>query len=123
VSPLKETREKESEYWHAKALELACSFLPSECPLLNHILISYQKHHSPSHQTIQEEGQNADKLQVIRPLMGIESNKFQPIVRVLEDVKVQISPCHISPLSKKLYEYYNRSPIKKENFFSAVDQS
>ena len=88
VSPLKETREKESEYWHAKALELACSFLPSECPLLNHILISYQKHHSPSHQTIQEEGQNADKLQVIRPLMGIESNKFQPIVRVLEDVKV-----------------------------------
>jgi len=60
---------------------------------------------------------------VIRPLMGIESNKFQPIVRVLEDVKVQISPCNISPLSKKLYEYYNRSPIKKENFFSAVDQS
>jgi hypothetical protein len=31
----------ESEYWHAKSLEVACSFLPSECPLLNHVLLSY----------------------------------------------------------------------------------
>ena len=47
-SPVKRTREQESEFWHAKALEIACSFLPSECPLLNHILLSYQKHHDPS---------------------------------------------------------------------------
>jgi hypothetical protein len=45
---VKKTREEESEYWHVKALELACSFLPSECPLLNHVLLSYQKHHDPS---------------------------------------------------------------------------
>jgi len=32
---------KESEVWHAKSLELACSFLPSDCPLLNHVLLSY----------------------------------------------------------------------------------
>ena len=31
----------ESEYWHTKSLEVACSFLPSDCPLLNHILLSY----------------------------------------------------------------------------------
>mmetsp|Transcript_351 Transcript_351/g.386 ORF Transcript_351/g.386 Transcript_351/m.386 type:complete len:122 (+) Transcript_351:170-535(+) len=35
------TKTKESEYWHAKSLELACSFLPSDCPLLNHVLLSY----------------------------------------------------------------------------------
>lgn len=38
---VKEEREIESEYWHAKSLEIACTFLPSECPLLKHILLSY----------------------------------------------------------------------------------
>lgn len=37
----KKEREIESEYWHAKSLEIACTFLPSECPLLKHILLSY----------------------------------------------------------------------------------
>ena len=45
---VKKEREMESEYWHAKALEIVCSFLPSECPLLNHVLLSYQKHHDPT---------------------------------------------------------------------------
>mgnify|MGYP006967596020 CR=1 FL=1 len=45
-------RNKESEYWHAKSLEIACCFLPSDCPLLNHVLLSYQKHHAPSSVTI-----------------------------------------------------------------------
>jgi len=43
---------KESEYWHAKALEIACCFLPSECPLVNHIFSNYQKHYSPLFQSI-----------------------------------------------------------------------
>ena len=30
-------KQKESEFWHANSLEIACSFLPGECPLLNHI--------------------------------------------------------------------------------------
>jgi hypothetical protein len=45
---------KESEHWHAKSLEIACSFLPSDCPLLNHVLLSYQKHHAPSQAVIPE---------------------------------------------------------------------
>lgn len=49
------SKQKESEFWHAKSLELACSFLPSECPLLNHINLSYQKHFAPVKQTIMEE--------------------------------------------------------------------
>lgn len=40
-------KKRESEFWHAKALEIAISFLPSECPLVTHILTSYQKHHAP----------------------------------------------------------------------------
>lgn len=45
-------RKKESEYWHAKALDVAISFLPSESPLVTHILTSYQKHHAPVQQEI-----------------------------------------------------------------------
>lgn len=41
-------KQKESEFWHAKSLEVAATFLPSDCPLLNHVLLSYQKHHAPS---------------------------------------------------------------------------
>ena len=42
----------ESEKWHAKALHCSATFLPSECPLVSHIIHSYQKHHSLSNQTI-----------------------------------------------------------------------
>jgi len=37
---------KESEFYHAKALEIACCFLPTDCPLVAHVYMSYQKHHS-----------------------------------------------------------------------------
>ena len=37
----------ESEYWHGKALEISCTFLPSESPLVSHIYQSYKKHHAP----------------------------------------------------------------------------
>ena len=36
---------KDSEMWHAKALHTACTFLPEDCPLVNHIINSYKKHH------------------------------------------------------------------------------
>jgi hypothetical protein len=32
---------QQSEFWHTISLDVACSFLPSDCPLLNHILLSY----------------------------------------------------------------------------------
>jgi len=36
---------KDAEMWHAKALHTAMSFLPTECPLVQHILNSYNKHY------------------------------------------------------------------------------
>jgi hypothetical protein len=69
-------KQKESEYWHAKALEIACSFLPGECPLLNHINLSYQKHFAPVKQTINEEEAVQDELKVVKPLNGIDNPKF-----------------------------------------------
>ena len=75
----------ESEYWHGKALEISCSFLPSESPLVSHIHQSYKKHHAPVGQVITEEDETAEfgkkkgskrsdnlDLKVIRPLQGID---------------------------------------------------
>lgn len=69
-------KQKESEFWHAKSLEIACSFLPGECPLLNHINLSYQKHFAPVKTTINEDEPNTDDLIVVKPLNGIENPKF-----------------------------------------------
>ena len=68
----------ESEYWHGKALELSCTFLPSESPLCSHILSSYNKHHAPVKQTINENEADIDEnvnLKVIRPFNGIDQAK------------------------------------------------
>ena len=69
--------------WHSKSLEIAVSFLPSDCPLLNHILLSYQKHHAPSQTTIPEDKNTSDTLRVVKPLRGIEIQKFNPIIRTV----------------------------------------
>jgi hypothetical protein len=71
----------ESEFWHAKSLEIAVSFLPSDCPLLNHILLSYQKHHAPSQTVIPEDKGTLEALRVLKPVRGIEIQKFNPIIR------------------------------------------
>lgn len=88
---------QESELWHTISLEIACSFLPSDCPLLNHILLSYQKHHSPSQTAIPENQILEEKLRVIKPLYGIDNSKFQPIIRELADVNIDLELSKIKP--------------------------
>lgn len=108
----KKDKEPESEYWHAKSLEIACCFLPSDCPLVNHILLSYQKHHSPAQQAISEDKPNDDVLEVVRPLNGIESNKFQPLIRKVKNGEVIMTPADISPaykMTKNLVKSYKNS--------------
>ena len=71
-----EQKTQESELWHTMSLDIACSFLPSDCPLLNHILLSYQKHHAPSQSQIPENSALDEKLRVIKPHYGIDNSKF-----------------------------------------------
>ena len=97
---IKKEKELEQEYWHVKALDISCSFLPSECPLFNHILLSYQKHHDPTLQPIEEDKEQEDTLAVLRPLRGIENSKYQPIVRQVDNVYVDIAEIPMSPLSR-----------------------
>lgn len=91
---------QESELWHTKSLEVACSFLTSDCPLLNHILLSYQKHHAPSQTAIPETQSHNEVLRIVKPVNGIENCKFRPIVRTIESVKINLTPVPIQPARK-----------------------
>ena len=94
-----EKKNLESEFWHTISLDIACSFLPSDCPLLNHILLSYQKHHAPSQAVIPENSSLDEKLKVIKPLNGIENSKFQPIIRELNGVYIDLPRAKIQPVN------------------------
>lgn len=49
---------------------------------------------------IEEDKEQEDLLTVLRPLRGIENSKYQPIVREVENVYVDIPEVPMSPLSK-----------------------
>lgn len=92
----------DSEYWHGKAVELAISFLPSESPLVSHVLMSYEKHHSPSNLPIPEDNQSDVKVRVIRQIYGVDSNKLQPIIRFHPDTDYRVKYIGLKPL-----DYYD----------------
>mmetsp|Transcript_7569 Transcript_7569/g.6917 ORF Transcript_7569/g.6917 Transcript_7569/m.6917 type:complete len:90 (+) Transcript_7569:1144-1413(+) len=69
--------------WHAMALENSGTFLPSECPLVSHIIMSYQKHHSPALTAIPEDEALTEELKVVRPLNEIKNDSvnYHQIIR------------------------------------------
>ena len=75
-NPVKDEKvtKADSEKWHAMALETSGTFLPSECPLVSHIIMSYQKHHSPAMTTIPEDEALIEDLKVVRPLNEIKND-------------------------------------------------
>jgi hypothetical protein len=96
----------ESEFWHGKALDISCTFLPSESPLVSHIYSSYKKHHAPVNQIILEEQEMEGKkkkgyenlgLKVVRPLLGIDQCKHSPMIRGNHNMNIALSPLNMSP--------------------------
>ena len=65
-----------SEMWHAQALEASARFLPSECPLVSHVITNYQKHHSPALTTIFEDEELEEDLRIIRPLNEVKNDNI-----------------------------------------------
>jgi hypothetical protein len=82
---------KDSEYWHGKAVEMAISFLPSESPLVSHILMSYEKHHSPGNMVIPENESQDKLIRIVRQSIGIDSCRLQPIIRHHPDGDYRVS--------------------------------
>ena len=65
-------RLEDSEMWHAMALETCGTFLPSECPLVSHMIMSFQKHHSPAMTSIPEHAPLNEAIMVLRPLNEVK---------------------------------------------------
>lgn len=42
---LKEFKAENAEMWHAQGAYMGALFLPKECPLVNHLIISYDKYY------------------------------------------------------------------------------
>ena len=90
---------KDSEYWHGKAVEVAISFLPSESPLVSHILMSYEKHHSPGNMVIPENESQDKHVRIVRQSFGIESCRLQPIIRHHPDGDYRVSKIELQNIN------------------------
>eukprot|EP00347_Sterkiella_histriomuscorum_P024065 403332423 len=112
---------RDSEYWHGKAVEIAISFLPSESPLVSHILMSYEKHHSPSNQSIPEDEHQDIQVKVVRQVKGIDSNKLQPIIRHHNDKDFKVAYIDIEPMNYQdiLFRPFNNQMMRQ---FSQIKQ-
>jgi hypothetical protein len=67
---------KDSEIWHAMGLETSGTFLPSECPLVSHVILSFQKHHSLAMTTIPEQASVSEDVKVMRPLNQVKMDQI-----------------------------------------------
>lgn len=70
---------------------MAISFLPSESPLVSHILMSYEKHHSPGNMVIPENESQDKLIRIVRQSTGIDSCRLQPIIRHHPDGEYRVS--------------------------------
>ena len=76
VEKEKKKKKELSEMWHAQALEASARFLPSECPLVAHVITNYQKHHSPALTIIPEDDELTEDLRVVRPLNEVKNDNI-----------------------------------------------
>lgn len=101
-------KKKEQEYWHTKCLEVACTFLPGECPLLAHINMTHQKHYAPVKDVIDEHEQDDEFVTVIKPAFGIDYQKYHPIIKVVDDKGMCLTPYQMSPLNAVTGPFINQ---------------
>lgn len=51
-------------------------------------------------QPIDEDQEQQDEIKILRPLKGIENSKYQPMVRELHNIIIEVPDIPMSPLSK-----------------------
>ena len=78
--------------WHAQALEASARFLPSECPLVAHVITNYQKHHSPALTTIPEDEPLDEDLKIVRPLNEVKNDNINYHQIIRNHLKIEVLP-------------------------------
>ena len=88
----KKIKKELSEMWHAQALEASARFLPSECPLVAHVITNYQKHHSPALTIIPEDEELQEDLRVVRPLNEVKNDNINYYQIIRNHLKIERKP-------------------------------
>lgn len=86
---------QDAEFWHGKAVELAVNFLPSNAPLVKHIVTSYQKHHSPCNDKIPEDKEVNENVEMHKAQVGIISCKYAPVIKQIKETTIKLTPLDI----------------------------
>jgi hypothetical protein len=107
----------ESEKWQAKAVETSCTFLPSECPLVGHVISSYQKHHSIISESIPEDKELDDDLTFVRPLNEIK----QDCINYHQIIKNHVKSVHRAPMPPKP-SVKQANSIKNSRYFNEIQE-
>jgi hypothetical protein len=63
-------------------------------------LLSYQKHHAPTQYTIPEDTEYNDNLAIVKPMEGMQSCKYNPIIRITQKPDPVLKAYPLSPLRK-----------------------
>lgn len=118
----------DSEFWHGKALQLAIKFLPSDAPLVKHIMSTYQKYYSPSFEQIPEDIEVISEVQIIRPNKGIKSNKQCPCIKNIPRPSIVLAPLDLdqnnyyTPQNWKESEESEKSEINLSDYFQNLNK-
>lgn len=116
---------RDSEMWHSMGLEVSGTFLPSECPLVSHIILSFQKHHSPAMTSIPESQPLSDAIKILRPLNDVKSDQinYHQIIKVFaankatKEVKL-VKPANTLDFDIKIKT--KQKPLLEINLFYAA---
>ena len=72
-------------------------------------------------QIINEDEEEEDNLIVIKPLNGIDNQKYHPIIKNLDDIDIAITPYCITPINSMTKPFINQ--LKSFNEYAEVQKS
>ena len=66
------------------------------------------KHFAPVKSVIKEDEEEEEQLIVVKPLNGIENQKYHPIIKNMDDIDVSITPYQMTPLNAVTRPFINQ---------------
>lgn len=66
------------------------------------------KHFAPVKSVIKEDEEEEEQLIVVKPLNGIENQKYHPIIKNMDDIDISITPYQMTPLNAVTKPFINQ---------------
>lgn len=66
------------------------------------------KHFAPVKSVIKEDEEEEEQLIVVKPLNGIENQKYHPIIKNMDEIDISITPYQMTPLNAVTKPFINQ---------------